>query len=892
MPSLLMNTGHVVKPALLLVATLITSACSLPQEDSDTSIPDVIDNPEVQQALSQGDASLIESSEIVQQAVQQVSAQLQTQQTDLLKHLYGSGSIAYAPSRHSQFLQVKELSRAFPIVIGNGGLLLAAASDKDDQRQAAFGTNILSELNAGNFPEFEQPMIKLLGWLMDRNTAGMPAQAKVAMMAVGNSTYSNGNTWITGHFDQWQVEHCTEAATLATCVSDVDLVVVSTSSTFDGATLSNQLSVLKTQKTPVLYVHQDSWNTSGLTPTVLEPMGFFMQGVGGPGNYFAEDTATWSSYRAMLDGQSKVPELTALVNRLENGGFSFDIADCEDNCSNIAAYTTEFKQPWDAIRSLINQHESKRTRLFSQPGYEFEKLLILLGDKYRQEIDYPMSADSTDTTAFLRALFANGTVYMSRGVNPVPADLGNFSRTDFSHITPANKTVSLESKRNFRSAGVYALPGQTFTVTRLDSKDVTTKIFINTQRSGSTHEWDNNGYSRPKFLQSQWVEIKSGETLSFTHPYGGPIQVGFSGNDLTTQFQFNNIGLHPYWHGAEDNESFSAALTANEYDWAELVTPGFEVHSQTAKMVASTSDERFPSTDALAAATMQYVHNYPHVLAGFQGPSIDVVDEIHQFATDHDYTINTIDMVKHMNADQATCGYGCSGNPYDAYWSFGPVAHGDIHELGHGLERGRFRFSGWDGHASTNPYSYYTKSKYYLETGNAPECQSLPFDDLLSHLQDSVQTSDPFAHMKGLGLNGWSNGVAIYIQMMMAAQHQSKLVNGWHLLARLHIYEREFERANDNDDVWNAKAQSLGLVGYTRAQANGLSTNDWLANALSWSAKLDYSGFLTMWGIEISATMKTHIQNHGFTVATEQFYGASGNDYCLGLDKDPVSIQP
>lgn len=877
------------KPTFFILVSLLSSACSLPQGDN-TENP--LDSAGIQQALTSGDASKIESSAVVQQAIEQMSDDLQSNQQDLLTQVYGNDPVRYAPSRNSQFLQVKELSRAYPIVIGNGGLLLAAASEKNQQRQAAFGTNILSELNAGNFPDFEQPMVRLLGWLMQRTSAALPGQAKVAMMAVSSGTFNNGNTWLTNQFDQWDVTHCTDTATLNDCVADADLVVVSTSTTFDSDTLTNQFAQFTSQKTPVLYVHQNSWNTSALTPTVLNPMGFSMQSIGGPGNYFAQDTANWNHFSDMLADQSNVPELNAFIDRLESGSFSFNVADCEANCSNIEAYTQEFKQPWDTVRSLINQHETQRTHLFDQTGYEFEKLLILLGDKYRQAIDYPMSKSSTDTTRFLRALFANGTVYMSRDVNPVPTDLGNFSRTDFSHITPTNKTITLQSKRHFRSAGVYALPGQTFTVTRLDSADVTTKVFINTQRSGSTHEWDNDGYSRPKFLQSQWVTIEPNETLTFTHPYGGPIQIGFSDNDLSTQFQFTNIGLHPYWNGPEDNTSFTNALNANQFDWAELVTPGFEVHSQTQKMIESTTDERFASTDALADATMQYVHNYPHVLAGFQGPNIDVVNEIHQFATDHDYTINTIDIVKHMNADQATCGYGCSGNPYDAYWNFSPVGHGDIHELGHGLERGRFRFSGWDGHASTNPYSYYTKSKFYIETGNDPQCQSLPFDDMLGHLQDSVQTADPFTHMNDLALNGWSNSVAIYVQMMMAAQHHSKLINGWHLLARLHIYEREFERSNDDDEVWNNKAQSLGLSGYSRTDANELSTNDWLANALSWSAKLDFTGFLTMWGIEISNEMKAHIQDHGFTVATEQFYGASGSNYCLGLDKDPIALQP
>jgi len=82
----------------------------------------------------------------------------------------------------------------------------------------------------------------------------------------------------------------------------------------------------------------------------------------------------------------------------------------------------------------------------------------------------------------------------------------------------------------------------------------------------------------------------------------------------------------------------------------------------------------------LVDATMRYVHNFPHVLAGFQGAGIDVVDEIHQFATSNNLQVHNLDLIKHMNADQATCGYGCSGNPYDAYWSFSPIGHGDIHE--------------------------------------------------------------------------------------------------------------------------------------------------------------------------------------------------------------------
>jgi len=106
---------------------------------------------------------------------------------------------------------------------------------------------------------------------------------------------------------------------------------------------------------------------------------------------------------------------------------------------------------------------------------------------------------------------------------------------------------------------------------------------------------------------------------------------------------------------------------------------------------------------------------------------IDVIDEVHDFAAENSLEIHTLDRVKHMNADQATCGFGCSGNPYDAYWFFDPISHGDIHELGHGLERHRFRYAGQVGHTITNPYSYYSKWKYLEATGDEANlgCQKI-----------------------------------------------------------------------------------------------------------------------------------------------------------------------
>jgi hypothetical protein len=515
---------------------------------------------------------------------------------------------------------------------------------------------------------------------------------------------------------------------------------------------------------------------------------------------------------------------------------------------------------------------------------------VLLADYYRQSIRYPMNVSTTPANDFLQAYFADHLVYNSRQFNALQTDLGNFSRTDFSHVTPSSKTININSKVSFRSTGVYALPGQTMTIHRTDNSEVEVSVFINTQRSASTHEFEGNGYNRPKYLQSVAVSIEPGETISLNSPYGGPVQLKFSVNDKAVAITFSNIGQHPHWASAADDESFAEKMVAAEFDWAEIVTPNFEVHSQLSKMNSSLNNVNFPSAAEIAAGTEQYIHNFPHVLAGFKGPGIDVVAEIHDFADNKGWSIDTLDYVKHMNADQPTCGSGCSGNPYDAGWNFSPTGHGDIHELGHGLEKGKFRFAGWDGHASTNPYSYYSKTQFHQLTNTASSCQALPSQAMFETLKSSLLEADKFAHMQTASLTSWSQGMAIYVQMMMAAQDQGDLLDGWHLLARLHILLREFERADNNDDDWLARRDSLGFGSFTRADAQALNNNDWLVIAISTITGRDYRDFLTMWGLSFSNAASSQVASLAYPVIAPTFYDTSGGDYCLGLDKAPIAI--
>ena len=832
----------------------------------------------VEDALRTGDIGYTTADELLAASITEVASKKTG--IPLLKALYGTSAIAYTPGKSTQLMDIKPwVESAFPILMGAKGNTLAMAGTQGTARYAAFGVPPTDLFKASQSLGFEAPFGRLLAWLFSGdalNTTSLTTSRTVALSMTSSGSRNNFKAWIAQKYPTWKVVDCNTVSALATCYSPATLIVTDggSSTETDAAAVRQAVSAVMTAGKPVLYLHTGTWGSNKVSETVAALMNFSMPY---GGNWWAIDAASWTNVSAMQ---------TAIWDQQGLGGIEKMLAHFKAMDYSMAAdLTTEFYAGANKVRSAMTALDENKVNLFTQAGTSrVYRLLALLGDSYRQSVRFPMDKNTTDGTTFLKSLFADHAVYNYRKINPVQADMGNFSRSNFSHITPVSKTVKLTSRRNFRATGAYALPGKTVTVKRLDTSKVATRIFVNTLRSGSTHEMDEFGYSRPKYLQSASMPIVPGETIEFTSPYGGPLEVSFDTNDLPVEFAFTNVGEHPFWDGAEDNALFVQKLAQGDYDWAELVAPSFEVHSTLEKMRESMNDARWGSADKLAAATMRYVHNFPHVLAGFKGPGIDVVPEIQNFATTKGFTIENLDMVKHMNADQATCGYGCSGNPYDAYWNFDPVGHGDIHELGHGLESGRFRFSGWEVHGTTNPYSYYTKSHYFQDTGGDPDCQNLPFKDVFTLLQTAVKQSNPQSYLKSnlWGVSDWSKQVSMTLQMMMAVEDQGKLIQGWHLLPRLHILEREFNRARADATTWGSKKASLGFSTYTLEEANAISNDDWMLIAVSVASGLDFRSYMSMWGIAYSTKAATQVAGFNYTAAPRQFYISSSNGYCKG----------
>lgn len=870
------------------------------QSEADASpLPD--SQSPLEQALSSGHALLVaDPNQFIQESRRYV-AELAVEYDAIKAQLSGVSDgqsldgLYWDPTHDAALLQA-QFGFNTPILMTNKAMVsgyddqkmtLGVAGEQSSARYAVLGSNPFrtSFMSPSSVNEpMHQWLDNLIGWLT-QSTSGN--KMRVVLAQLDQSYYfkdeQGTRAWLDARYPgqvSYNEQDACDGQALAACLSaEPDLLILSQHSTA-GASAQVVTSAVKeamARGIPVLYLHLNGH---------MDPLGealFELLHVRYVGDNYWRKLGVDGWDATTLNGHlpEDIQAQQTLLARFESGDFGVDLSQCNDKtCAAASQMDGQFYQAVTSIQQQLMALDRQNIYLFASEDYRYEKLLLLLADHYRHHVRFPMDKLTSADADFLRAYFADYTQYYSRDVNPAQPDLGNVGRSTFPNVARITQEVTLNAKRNFRAAGVYAFPGETVVVTRLDDSPVATAVAFNTLRSGATHEFSDQGYKRPKFLTSPQFPLEPGQSIRLTSAYGGPLQVHFDDNDHSVRLRFENIGLHPVWRGSEDNQTFIDALNADQYDWAELITAGFEVHSTTNKMKESLNAVTWPTPADMAMATERYVSDLPHALAGFQGPGIDNISDIYDFGQAQGWQIDTIDMVKHMNADQANCGYGCSGNPYDAYWAFNPVGHGDLHELGHGLEKSRFRFEGWEGHASTNFYSYYSKSRFYQETGQDPDCQSLDFKALFELLQSSRNQPDPQTFMQQQNLTGWSWGARIYIQMMMSAQSQHVVSNGWHLLGRLHLLEREFNRLDNSVEVWNSGRASIGFAQYTLDEAKAMSRNDWLLVALSKVATRDMTAYLEMWGFAFSDKAKLQVSSNGYAAMPLQFFATSKTGYC------------
>ena len=257
------------------------------------------------------------------------------------------------------------------------------------------------------------------------------------------------------------------------------------------------------------------------------------------------------------------------------------------------------------------------------------------------------------------------------------------------------------------------------------------------------------------------------------------------------------------------------------------------------------------------------------------------------------------DNVKHGNIGQAACGTGCSGNPFDASFPFSPLRHGVLHEIWHSLEQMVFKLEHGDGkfygrHSVTNWAAFYVVDVYHSETVGEEagwldwEYWTVSSNDLRDALQKFYRDGDrPGTFSTNMdtflaGRMAKNDAYAFYIQLMAIARHAGVVTNGYHLIPRLHIIERAWHAAYNDEAKWAAASSSIGMGALSRAQAKGLTNNEFIAITFSFAMGIDYTDIFNMWGVA-GVAIGEKAQSQIELKRTERvFFEIDGNEHKLG----------
>ncbi|SFM12658.1 ImpA family metalloprotease [Marinobacter zhejiangensis] len=843
-----------------------------PDTDSNLQRPSV--NP-VEQALATGNALLVPTTDDLYSAILTLLKQRQEFADQAYLTVMSDSPFRYAPGQQSQVFQINDISHSFPLVqASNNNRILAVAGVSGDARYAGFGTNLLTRLENGDseVSDLGGTTARLINWLIAPRNAGNQPTIKLALLGSDEQKHQD---WLQANIEGALISSCPDPQTLASCIAGSDLVVIGDNQASDSHAnlITTALDQARASGTGVLYSHQRAWNQSAVTDAIAGWMGTSMPYAG---NYFSTGLADWDSGTNMTANLVIYQTYREFFHRLRDGTFNIDWQNCPDgNCLNAPGMDTQFTSPVQDLRASIRSIEQNGRSLFTETNNRFLKLTTLLADLLRQDIHYPMDRANTAQSTFLRAYFADHIHPVRRPLNPAQPDLGNFSDP-----LPAIKTASYQrqvattTQNSVASTGLYALPGQTVTITRTDSLDTNVGVKINHLRSGTTREWEANGYARPKFVASTVIPLPSGKPVTLTSAYGGPVYLSLTGAAVTGDIKITTTGATTYPHLTDLSQAteFVQQVRSTPLNWTGIQTDFVEVTSIKHHMVSFLDDDRYRGDVTLALEHVwQYMIQGTYNLAGFSGPGLSLNSSVVATCTALGWDCNNAQLhrkpaIQHVNSDnRAHCGYGCSGNPYDQAWPLNPLGWGESHEIGHNLQRGRLKIYDVSGEVSNNIFPLYKAYQFYHNTNEAlAMCTRTDSRSAYNILNSAQNQGDPLSATKA---NLWINGgnfvrLAFYEQLHFLARDLG-LGSGWDLFTLMYLHERQFSLAVSNDTQWLSQQNQLGFAGINHTDAAGLSGNDFMLVSASVILNRDLTAYFSLWGVETSATAQGLVAHLG-----------------------------
>lgn len=788
-----------------------------------------------------------------------------------------------------------------PLVAANPSQNLALIGSFEQTRYLVASGNAL-EGGFSSEPQHEIHSVwrNAIEWLLKGETTDVNV---VIAQKLDDSSTSSIRTWLNGAFpNQLNINHPRECdgAGFSTCITDeTDLIVLyqDIQSVQEADALVGQVQNALAAGIPVVSLQKATQN-SALSQRLNSLLDVRRSGKNSGPAVLRFSNLSPLTY---LHGWEPdiVPTVVSLVEGIESGSFNFDLSACAGPlwCEENEAFRTEVASPLRRIRSYLSELDSRKISAFGDVNQNrFFASLLLLGDYYRSLSTFPMPKADTPTNTLARALFGDYSAIIHRKYNPAMPDMGTYSRSAFEDGLLLSEAVSLTAALPFKTSGLYALPGETVTVTRTDDSGVVVHLRVQSlsEESGAPFRTiDGDEYQRPSLISSNKLQIGFDETLSFTSPFGGPIHVYFNSDDGSEiELEFENVAQHPVWRTDEETEAFLIDLAANRFDWAEFVRPNFEVHATAENMREMVENRDYSGPSDIGAKIDTYLRGWQYWLDGQTGPGI--FDNPDREAFDDQRQLQVVakdNTVMHVNSDRAPCRDSCDANPYDTARAFDPLSNEDQDTLSRKLNSSVFRFGGANSGSIIGLYTLHSQFRFFEETGALHSaCRGLPHEDLYSTVQAGHANGDPVEFITNEVL-GVEQHNAMYVQLMAALENQGALEDGWTLFSRYNAIMHQDAAIIYRNYVWPGRTQTAFCFnGISQLEARQLPRNDWLLVTLSCATQRDLSAYLEMWGFAFRESIKAHVANRGFETLRPAYYAIPEKGHCTGLNHPEIPV--
>lgn len=881
-------------------------AVPLPPEGSTTS-PVLVPSfcaPEIDRAVQTGDAAGLDNPVPLALCAQRVAKEIAEAQRDRISRIYRNASSEYQVGRSSQLILPISSEKTQPLVVGDKAQLLASLSMANGGRSAGYGADVLAQFAGdGNLPH-AAVFRRLLGWLVQGEAeAALPEPFRVGLAGVDTKRAAAG---LAKAGVRASGVACDFIAA-PDCIQGVHLLIVG-SGVAPGPDLELRIRAMLEAGKPVLYLHTNGWAVSESGQQMLAAMGLRSDGYAG--NYFAQDSV--AAGRSEAANQKLLDQFDPVLPLLDKMAANtwhtnYDWSACSDgDCGGVPGVSADVLDPAARLRSQIDALTGSGRSVFAVPDTLVLRLVAVWADVARQQIRYPLDK-ARQPQAFQQAAVADSLVAYVRPAGTAQPDLGSFmgSRSARLAVSSSDEVVelTLPADSGFTAIGRFSVPGKAFTVEVLDAGAASVALRLNTQRGGSTRMW--TSYDRPRFLASPAMALATNRPLQVTSPYGGTLQLSYSGAQAGTvvRLRLRGVAQHPFLDLTRngDSQAFTTALNSGNFDWAQIKLAGVEIHTRVDKMKEALQADGYGSdlTRYISELRTLFFED-AYGLAGFRLEGKALPGTVQAFCADHQWDC-TNDIwhkgpgVQHINADlYAHCGSGCSGNPYDQSWGVGPRGWGESHELGHNLQQGMLDiYADRSGEVSNNLFPLHKKWRIFRELGANNEDTRVgyrsAFDMIAAAAAETDKVGGAYSRIWGSDAYAVQNRerMAFYMQWVHYWEERTAdQTRGWDMVTLLYLHQRLFSKSD-----WATYKDRLGYGTYSSRPA--VSGNDNLLIALSWITKRNQRAMFDLWGVRYSPEAAAQVESYGFAKEPARFYAnRSTNDHSTVVRVDMSKPNP